>query len=75
MYEVSFYKDDKDRCPTIEFLDTLQTKIRAKVVKWIAHLEREGPNLPRPYSDIVRDKIRELRIGFGSNEYRFLYFL
>lgn len=34
----------------------------------------EGPNLPRPYADIVRGKIRELRVSFGSNEYRFLYF-
>jgi len=43
MYEVEFYKDRKERCFTIEFLDELQTKIRAKVVKWIEKLEKEGP--------------------------------
>ena len=74
MYEIEFYKDTKGKCPTIEFLDELQTKVRAKVVKWIDKLKEEGPNLPRPYADTVRDKIRELRVGFGSNEYRFLYF-
>ena len=74
MYEVEFYKDRKERCPTREFLNELQTKIRAKVAKWIDKLEKEGPNLPRPYTDMVRGKIRELRVSFGSNEYRFLYF-
>jgi len=74
MYKVRFYKDGKERCFTTEFLDELQTKIRAKVLKWIEKLENEGPNLPRPYTDIVRGKIRELRVGFGSNKYRFLYF-
>ena len=74
MYEVEFYEDEKGRCPVVEFLNVLQLKIRAKVSKWIAKLEEEGPGLPRPYADLVRGKIRELRVGFGSNEYRFLYF-
>jgi len=74
MYEVEFYKDRKERCFTIEFLNELQTKVRAKVAKWVDKLEKEGPNLPRPYTDIVRGKIRELRVSFSSNEYRFLYF-
>jgi hypothetical protein len=74
MYEVEFYVDRKNRCFVIEFLNKLQIKTKAKASKWIAKLSEEGPNLPRPYADIVRDKIRELRVGFGTNEYRFLYF-
>ncbi len=74
MYNVEFYGDEREKCSTVEFLNKLQTKVRAKVVKWIEKLEKEGPNLSRPYADIVRGKIRELRVGFGSNEYRFLYF-
>lgn len=74
MYEVEFYQDEKEICPTTDFLGGLSTKTRAKVAKWIDLLEREGPNLPRPYADIVRGKIRELRVNFGSNAYRFLYF-
>lgn len=45
MYEVEFYNNRKERCFIIEFLNELQTKIRAKVVKWIEKLEKEGPNL------------------------------
>ena len=74
MYEVIFYTTQRGDCPVDEFLDELQTKVRAKVLKWIEQLEREGPNLPRPYADVVQGKIRELRVGFASNHYRFLYF-
>jgi len=74
MYEAEFYRDSKGNCQVISFLGKLQLKERAKVAKWIEMLEREGPDLPMPYADIVKGKIRELRIGFGSNEYRFLYF-
>lgn len=73
-YEVIFYLDKRGRCLTDEFLDGLQVRVRAKVEKWIEKLEEEGPNLPRPFADIVKGKIRELRIVFGSNYYRFLYF-
>jgi len=37
-------------------------------------LEEEGPNLRRPYADVVRGKIRELKIHYSSNQYRVLYF-
>jgi phage-related protein len=74
MYEVEFYRDHRGRCQVIDFLGRLQIRERAKVTKWIEMLERQGPDLPRPYADIVQGKIRELRIGFGTNEYRFLYF-
>jgi len=42
MYEVEFYKDRKGKCFTIEFLNELQTKVRAKIAKWIDKLEKEG---------------------------------
>ncbi len=74
LYEVIFYETNNGLCPVDEFLDLLQLKVRAKVEKWIEKLEHHGPNLPRPYADIVVGKIRELRIVFGSNHYRLLYF-
>ena len=74
MYEIEFYRDHRGRCQVIDFLGRLQIRERAKVTKWIEMLERQGPDLPRPYADIIKGKIRELRIGFGTNEYRFLYF-
>ena len=74
MYEVKFYRDHRGKCQVVEFISRLNIKEREKVTKWIEMLERHGPDLPRPYADIIKGKIRELRIGFGTNEYRFLYF-
>ena len=73
-YQVIFYADIQGQCLTKEFLDNLPDKAKGKVLKWIQKLEQEGPNLPRPYADTVRGKIRELRVIFASGHYRFLYF-
>jgi len=70
-YQVLFYKNPGGRCPAEEFLSALPVKARAKVAKWIEKLEEFGPDLPRPYADIVRGKVRELRVVFASLNYRF----
>jgi phage-related protein len=49
-------------------------KVRAKIAKWLDLLRREGSGLPRPYADVVRGKIRELRVSFGGMHHRLLYF-
>jgi phage-related protein len=73
-YQVVFYKSVNGYCPTEEFLESIPVKVRAKVAKWIIRLEECGPDLPRPYADVVRGKIRELRLVFASHQYRFLYY-
>lgn len=73
-YEILFYVKGTGECPVDQFLDSLPVKVRAKLEKWVQLLEECGPDLPRPYADTVRDKIRELRVIFGSNQYRLLYF-
>jgi len=74
MCEVVFYLDKRERCPTEKFLDQLELRAKAKAEKYMEKLGEEGPYLPRPLADVVRGKIRELRVRFGSNQYRFLYF-
>jgi phage-related protein len=73
-YEVLFYETVEGRCPTQDFLEELPLKVRAKITKWVDLLKREGPGLPRPYADVVRGKIRELRVSFGGMHHRLLYF-
>ncbi|MDD5226914.1 MAG: type II toxin-antitoxin system RelE/ParE family toxin [Candidatus Omnitrophica bacterium] len=73
-YEALFYMKAGGECPMDGFLDALPVKVRAKIAKWIELLEEQGPDLPRPYADALRDKIRELRVKFGSVQYRLLYF-
>ena len=74
MYEIIYFTNKRGDCPVEEFLNSLQVNARAKVVKWLELLEEKGPNLPRPYADILRGKIRELRVSYGNLEIRLLYF-
>ncbi len=74
MYKIVFYTTERGDSPLDDFLDDLGKKPRAKVAAYLSLLEEQGPNLKRPYADIVRGKIRELRIHHSSNQFRILYF-
>jgi len=37
-------------------------------------LEERGPVLPRPYADLLKGGIHELRFKLSGNQVRFLYF-
>lgn len=74
MYNLAFYTNTKGNSPIDDFLDSLDKKSRAKAAVHLSLLEEHGPHLRRPYADIVRGKIRELRIQQSSNQYRILYF-
>ena len=74
MYNLILYTTERGDSPVDDFLDGLDKKSRAKVAAHLSILEELGPNLKRPYADVVRGKIRELRIRKSSNQYRILYF-
>jgi phage-related protein len=74
LYSLVFYTTERGDSPVDDFLDELDKKSRAKVAAHLSLLEEQGPHLKRPYADVVRGKIRELRIRQGSNQYRILYF-
>ena len=74
LYNILYYSTARGDIPVREFLNELPEKVRAKARGFLALLSEEGPNLPRPYADAVRGKIRELRIRFGSDNIRILYY-
>ena len=74
MYQIIYYKTERGVSPIDHFWGDLDKKARAKVEAFLFLLEKEGPHLKRPYADLVRGKIRELRIPYRSNQYRILYF-
>jgi len=74
LYNLILYTTDRGDSPIDEFLDGLDKKSRAKVAAYLLLLQDEGPNLKRPYADVIRGKIRELRIHYSSNQFRVLYF-
>ena len=74
MYSLIFYTTERGDSPVDDFLDVLDKKSRAKVAAHLSLLEEQGPNLKRPYADVVRGKIRELRVHQSTNQYRILFF-
>lgn len=57
-----------------DFLQSLEPKMQAKMLRTIDLLEVNGTELRMPYSRSLRDGIFELRAKQGSNITRVLYF-
>ena len=57
-----------------EFIDARSEREQAKLLCWIELLTDRGPNLPRPYSDLLEDGIHELRVILSGDQVRYLYF-
>ena len=72
-WTVEKYRDRRGHVPLIEYLDTLQLKDRARVLRSFALLEDYGPALKMPNAGHVQGKLWELRIDGRPNSYRVLY--
>ena len=73
-FEIIFYDRPDGTEPVREFLDSLNVKMRAKMVREIELLAVNGPELREPYSKAIGDGIFELRAKVGSDISRVLYF-
>ncbi len=73
-FEVIFYDKPDGTEPAREFIDSLDAKMQAKVLREIAFLGANGPELREPYSKAIGDNIFELRAKVGSDISRVLYF-
>jgi phage-related protein len=63
-----------DAVPFVNWLRSLPVKPRDKVVVKIERLRNHSHELRRPEADYLRDGIYELRVRFGTMNYRILYF-
>lgn len=73
-FAIEFYKKEDGSCPIVEFLNSLNDKMRAKTLRMIMLLEQNGNELREPYSKLLGDGIFELRVKYGSDITRVLYF-
>lgn len=73
-FEVIYYTRADGSKPVDEFLDSLDGKMAAKVLRAIDMLEELGPALRRPHSASLGDGIFELRVQVASDISRVLYF-
>ena len=73
-WHVLYYETVTGICPVQEFIDTRKDRDQAKIFSWLNVLEEQGPNLPRPYADLLIDGIHELRVKLRGDQVRVLYF-
>ncbi len=71
---VIFYDLPDGSYPAQEFIDGLDLKMQAKMIRTIVLFQENGTDLRKPYSEHLRDGIFELRAKVGSNISRVLYF-
>ena len=73
-YNTIFYETADGRIPAKEFLLSLDYDMRAKMIRTLELLQKNGPDLREPFSKELEDGIFELRAKFGTNISRLLYF-
>lgn len=77
-YDVEYYQKENGDIPVMDFLLSLQPKMRAKAYSEIELLEKHGPALREPYVKPIKGDnnkgIYELRVKFSSDISRIFYF-
>ena len=72
--EILFYDRPDGTEPVKDFLDSLNVKMRAKMLRTILLLAENGTQLREPYSKPLDEGIFELRAKVGTDISRVLYF-
>ena len=74
-YQATFYQDPQTgRSPVLDYIEALNDKEKAKVLKYIEFLREHKGVLDEPYSKHIQGKIRELRVDFAKHRHRIFYF-
>jgi len=73
-WKLLYYVKQNGTKPVEEYIDKLSSSEQAKTFAFIDHLKENGPNLTRPYADLLEDGIHELRIKLTGEQVRILYF-
>lgn len=72
---IKFYKDENEKSPVEEFLDSLTAK-QARKVTWVLNIIEEFERIPKQYyKNLVNtDGIYEVRVQSGNDIFRLLSF-
>ena len=73
-WEVKFYKTKDNKSPVEEWLNNLNLKTQAKIIRSLNLLEKFNINLKQPYVKPLEDKLYEIRIKDTQGIYRIIYF-
>jgi phage-related protein len=73
-WQLLYYIKQDGTKPVEEYIRKLSVNERAKILAFVDHLKEKGPDLHRPYADLLEDGIYELRIKLTGEQVRILYF-
>ena len=74
-YRVKFYQNSQSsKSAVFDYVENLDLKAKAKVLKYIEFLRQHQGYLDGPYTKHIKGKIRELRVDFGHQRHRIFYF-
>lgn len=73
-WKVLFYIDSTSKSELYDYINSLKRNHKSKVISLLVLLSEKGPNLVRPYADLIEEGIHELRIKLSGNQLRILYF-
>lgn len=73
-FTVIFYEKQNGEVPVKNFLDSMDIKMKVKMVGLMEILQEKGNLLREPYSKHLQDGIFELRVKVGNDICRVLYF-
>jgi hypothetical protein len=72
--DVFYYAEENGSSPVIDWFETVPEEALDKLFHRVQQLEQFGYELRRPYADLLRDGIYELRVKVQRVHYRLLYF-
>ncbi|TGK86198.1 type II toxin-antitoxin system RelE/ParE family toxin [Leptospira montravelensis] len=74
-WKILYFTEKEDIPSDIEiFINSKDERNQAKIFAWLDKLAELGPNLTRPYADLLIDGIHELRVKLSGSQIRILYF-
>lgn len=73
-FTVIFYEKEDGSKPAYDFINTLSSKMRARIYKIASTLEVYGTQARMPYSEYLKDGIFQIRAQQEGNISRVLYF-
>ncbi|WP_409016677.1 type II toxin-antitoxin system RelE/ParE family toxin [Anaerostipes caccae] len=73
-FTIEFYEDINGNLPVEQFILSLNTKMKAKLLGILEILQEKGNQLRESYTKYLGDGIFEIRIKVGTDISRVLYF-
>jgi len=75
VWSIEYYQSETGKSPVEDFIDSLDTAVKARMARTLDFLEEFGVELGMPYAKHLEKQLWELRVRQGRNRYRIIYFL